>query len=389
MKRLLTDERGAAAVMIALLMVVLILTMGLAIDSGRGYLRRAALSRAVDAAALGAAKALRSGEDLAERRARNLAKANGIGLGADSIAVAFGKNEMGEQTVTVQAVEIMPTLLMRIIGRNQVTVRSAAVAAVPPVDLALIIDQSGSLGMADAFGDLQEAATEFVNNFDDEIDQVGLTTFNLRADNRVPLKQPFTAEVVAEINGLVSVSYTNAGEGLRLAYDQFQGGAVRDRAVRAVVFFTDGQPTAFRGSVGGVDRVLAAWQGSNVAGYWNNPDGINMSSPPGVDGCRNNSTCHGYNLSQVHAQGRQTGLDWADAIRAQGTIIYAIGLGDMSQPSGSILQPDQNYLRKIANVDGISDPNQPRGSMYFAPTSMQLKAVFRMVAEDLLARLAV
>jgi Flp pilus assembly protein TadG len=389
MRDIVENERGAAALFIALAVVIVLLTVGLAVDAGRGYILKAELSRAVDAAALGGARTLRSGRPAAERRARVLAGANGVGGTTSPVQVGFARNAFGEETVTVQANAVLPTLIMRLLGQNTVSVRSAAVAAVPPVDLVLVIDQSGSLGMANAWEDLQDAGVEFVSNFNDEIDQVGLASFNLRGTNRVDLKKPFTQDVIREIQGMRSTSYTNAGEGLRMAHEQFQSDAVRERAVRAVVFFTDGQPTAFRGIVDGRDRVLAAWQGSTVAGYWNNPESINMDSPRGPDGCRRVTWCYGYSLSGVHSQARQNGLDWADQIRAQGTIIYTIGLGDMSQPPGSILQPDQGYLRRIANEGGVSDPDQPRGRMYFAPTSRQLREVFRMVAEDLLARLTV
>ena len=390
MKRHLDNERGGVLVFVVLGMLLMVPMVGLTIDAGRGYILRAQLSRAADAGALAAAGALRSGAAAAERRARTLAQANGVTGGTDGVTldVSFSQNALGERTVMVTAAKPMPTLLMGLLGIAEVQTRAAAVAAVPPVDLVLVIDQSGSLAMANAWEDLQEAAQEFVRFFDDEIDQVGLVSFNLRAAQRFDLDQPFTAPVLDEIDRMTSASFTNAGAGLRLAHEQFQGEATRDRAVRAVVFFTDGQPTAVRRDVDGRDRVITAWTGSRVSGYWDDPDELPMTNVPRADGCRGVWYCYGWSHGTVLQAARDDGAYWANQIRDQGTVIYTIGLGDLSQPAGSMLQPDEDYLRAIANEEGVSDSSQPKGRNYFAPSALQLRLVFRQVAEDLLARLA-
>ena len=66
------------------------------------------------------------------------------------------------------------TTLERLLGIDHINVRANSVAAVPPVDLILVIDQSGSLGTVGAWDDLQAAASEFIQYFDDDIDQLGL-----------------------------------------------------------------------------------------------------------------------------------------------------------------------------------------------------------------------
>jgi hypothetical protein len=77
----------------------------------------------------------------------------------------------------------------------------------------------------------------------------------------------------------------------------------------------------------------------------------------------------------------------ADAIRSQGVLLYTIGLGD-PDASDPIVQPDLDYLRRLANEDGITNPAQPKGRMYFAPSPDVLGEVFRQLARDLLVRLA-
>lgn len=384
--RMIRNDRGAVLALVAVSMVVLLGIGGLALDSARGYLTKARLARAVDAAVLAGARSLRLGEDVARQRAIDIAVLNGAN--GDDLDVIFGVNAEGEQTVRVDAHLVMPTRLMRVLGVETMDVNSAAVAAVPPVDLVLVLDQSGSLKTADAFDDLQDAARLFVDYFDDGFDQLGLVSFNLRATERFSMAGAFSATIKYEIDQMTAFSYTNVGEGLRLAQEQITGPAVRQRSAKVVVFFTDGRPTAFRGDLNGQDRILAIPQtGSNIAGYWDNPDQLPSNSSTSNDGCSGWSSCFGWTEPVARAHARQLGLDRASEMRNAGIFVYSIGLGNplLSDP---LWQPDMDYLRQIANEDGISDASQPRGKSYFAPSANELRSVFEQVANDLLVRLA-
>lgn len=384
--RMIRNDRGAVLALVAVSMVVLLGIGGLALDSARGYLTKARLARAVDAAVLAGARSLRLGEDVARQRAIDIAVLNGAN--GDDLDVIFGVNAEGEQTVRVDAHLVMPTRLMRVLGVETMDVNSAAVAAVPPVDLVLVLDQSGSLKTADAFDDLQDAARLFVDYFDDGFDQMGLVSFNLRANERFSMAGAFSATIKYEIDQMTAFSYTNVGEGLRLAQEQITGPAVRQRSAKVVVFFTDGRPTAFRGDLNGQDRILAIPQtGSNIAGYWDNPDQLPSNSSTSNDGCSGWSSCFGWTEPVARAHARQLGLDRASEMRNAGIFVYSIGLGNplLSDP---LWQPDMDYLRQIANEDGISDASQPRGKSYFAPSANELRSVFEQVANDLLVRLA-
>lgn len=384
--RMIRNDRGAVLALVAVSMVVLLGIGGLALDSARGYLTKARLARAVDAAVLAGARSLRLGEDVARQRALDIAVLNGAN--GDDLDVIFGVNAKGEQTVRVDAHLVMPTTLMRVLGVETMDVNSAAVAAVPPVDLVLVLDQSGSLKTADAFDDLQDAARLFVDYFDDDIDQMGLVSFNLRANERFSMAGAFSATIKYEIDQMTAFSYTNVGEGLRLAQEQITGPAVRQRSAKVVVFFTDGRPTAFRGDLNGQDRILAIPQtGSNIAGYWDNPDQLPSNSSTSNDGCSGWNSCFGWTEPVARAHARQLGLDRASEMRNAGIFVYSIGLGNplLSDP---LWQPDMDYLRQIANEDGISDASQPRGKSYFAPSANELRSVFEQVANDLLVRLS-
>lgn len=385
------NERGGVLVFVAVGMLTSLLMAGLAMDLGRGYILKAHLSRAADAAALAAARSLRDGSSTAQQRALAVAGANGVKQGENNadISLSFGTNEFDEETVTVTASQVTPTILMRLIGQDSMRVRSGAVAAVPPVDIVLVLDQSGSLDAANAWDDLQDAAKQFVRHFDDGIDQMGLVSFNLRAETHFQLQQPFTSQAEYVIDTTNALGYTNTGEGLRHAHQQFQSGLERDRSAKVVVFFTDGRPTAFRGEIVGRDRIMAAYSNPYyVMGLWNDPDDLPIHYRPPPDYCNVVTSCGGYTRNDVFDNARDTGYFWANQIRSQDILVYTIGLGDTSQPLGSILQPDQNYLRELANENGMTDSSQPKGKMYFAPSAAEIRTVFNLVAQDLLARLA-
>ncbi len=389
MLRLIQNRRGAIIAMVAISLVAILGIGGLALDGARAYVTRAQLSRAVDAAALAGAASLRLGQSTARQRIESLAAANGVDPAL--LNITFGVNANGENTVSVSANEIMPTTFMRVLGQTQVDVGSVAEATVPPLDIVLVLDQSGSLKAMNAWDDLQNAARGFVDHFDNNIDQMGLVSYQLRATDRFMLSQPFVGQVKAAINGVTSDGDTNTGEGLRLALNQLQTGPVRARSVRVVVFFTDGRPTAFRKDVGGQDRMMAVYTtqaGGKMRGYFDDPDGLPSDGVVWpADGCHNQvPPCFGWTEPTIRTEARDSGIQWADATRSNGVFIFTIGLGNPNA-GDPLLVPDDAYLEYLANQDGVANASQPQGSYYFAPTEAELEDVFDAVAQDILVRL--
>lgn len=398
LRRLAIDERGTLLALAAIMAVVILALTGAVVDMGLGYVSKAQLSRAVDAGVLAGARNLRSGTNVTRAQALALAEANGVSA-ADgaSIDLGFGQNEEGENTVWMTATRQMPTLFLRAVGMTKLTVGSAATAAVPPVDLVMVLDQSGSLGAVGAWDELQDAARDFVDFFDDDIDQMGLVSFNTMATERHFISDNFTVSIRGDILGMNSVGWTNYGEGLRLAHQQITSGAVRERSAKVVVFFTDGRPTAFRGLIGAQDRIMSIQQTSPVdrlGGYYNDPDDLPSESNGAYGGCEGVVTCGTWSeqpTPPIHAVSgdqiaHQNGRDRAEDIRSEGVYLYAIGLGDSG--ADPAFTPNHDFMGELANVDGMTDPNQPKGKYYFAPYASQLNAVFNQLAQDLLVRLA-
>ena len=71
-----TREKGMALAYVGVFLVPLLLCTGLAVDLGRGYLVRATLAKAVDAAALAAARNITADSSQAERVAENIFDVN-------------------------------------------------------------------------------------------------------------------------------------------------------------------------------------------------------------------------------------------------------------------------------------------------------------------------
>jgi len=385
-------ERGAILVMVMVGMFALLGFAGLALDSGRGYMHRLRMTRAVDAAALTGARTLRAGSAVAIDQARSAASVNGLvaGVAGASLDMSIGQNEQGEAVFAVDGSQPVSTTLMRLFGINQITVAASAIAAVPPVDLVLVLDHSGSLSSAGAWDDLQSAAKGFVRQFDDTIDQLGLVSFQIRGTERWELSGGFTAGIIDEINQMRSSGDTNAGEGLRLAHAQLAGPAARERSAKVIVFFTDGRPTAFRGNINSRDRMMAVYTTSSsgrMRGYFNNPESLPTDDVATADGCRNVTQCWTWTEPAIREKGRQTGIEWADRIRSDDYFLYSIGLGNPSA-SDPILVPDMDYLRMLANEDGATNSSQPEGRAYFAPSASDLEEVFNQLAQDLMVRLS-
>src|SRR3954468_13020071 len=114
-------EKGAIAIYFGLSAVVFIAVAGLAVDAARGYLVKARLSQAIDAAALAGGKALQTAGDV-----------NSVKVTADATAffkANFPNGAMGatvanplvnvsdnNTTVTVSSSAVIPTTLMSVLG---------------------------------------------------------------------------------------------------------------------------------------------------------------------------------------------------------------------------------------------------------------------------------
>lgn len=126
--RLLKNEKGSAAIMIAILMVVFLGFVALVVDGGLMYLTKSKISNAMDAAALAGAQELPFYPETAISRAREYALANGAN--EDALTVEIFNDNKGIKVYSDKKVEL---LFARVLGFNSSVIDGAATAQVAPI----------------------------------------------------------------------------------------------------------------------------------------------------------------------------------------------------------------------------------------------------------------
>ena len=302
----ISNEKGFAFFYMAVFMVALLLFIGLAVDTGRAYIVKAQLSKAVDGAALGAARMLNSGNPKAEA-ARIFETNFPIGyMGTTSVTDAdtdpnFFKLETveadGVNVVTVTATAEMPTSFMRLGSRDYVTVSSSGEAQRRMVDLSLVLDTSSSIGWR--WAAVRDAAKLFVNSFSAQHDRLSLIFFGNtgRVVQQMPAGRGFDkAGMVAAIPQNLPGGSTAMVEGLYHGWDELRtvpNGS--QSSLRVLVLFTDGASNSVPGIYAGngaarglrtadfpknfPDPDGQTWNNPSIAGFYNTLDGSPLPSP--------------------------------------------------------------------------------------------------------------
>jgi Flp pilus assembly protein TadG len=246
-----SGQDGFALVYMAALLTVLLLFTGLAVDSGRVYVVRAQLSKAVDGAALAAARNLNGGDPKGE--ATRIFKANfpagymGTSSATDPTAdPGFFSTSVNAATginvVDIKASAMLPTSFMKLASFDQVTVTSAGEATRRMVDLSLVLDVSGSIGTQ--WGAVRDAAKSFIGSFDAAHDRLSLLTFSDGAKvlDQMPSTRGFNkAQVISDVPATLPGGSTAMVEGLYRGWDELRSvPAGTQSGLRIIVLFTDG-----------------------------------------------------------------------------------------------------------------------------------------------------
>lgn len=142
------DERGSVAVWVGIALTVFIGSAGMAVDTARGYMVKARLSQALDAAALAGAKSL--GSDNVDSDINMFFAANFPA--GDLDATVDGPHittDAETNTVSVNAKATIDSTLMSVLGFETITVGAAATAVrgLNGLDVVIAIDMSGSMCM--------------------------------------------------------------------------------------------------------------------------------------------------------------------------------------------------------------------------------------------------
>ncbi|MFN8007421.1 MAG: VWA domain-containing protein [Terriglobia bacterium] len=252
-----SKESGVVLFYMAALLFVLLAFAGLAVDLGRAYVVKAHLSKAVDGAALAAARMIGNGQTAAQTEANKIFNANFPNgyLGVSSVqnppATSFQVAADGSNQITVSSTAVMPTTFMKVIGQPQVNVFSSGQAIRRLVDISFVIDKSGSLSAV--WGQVQSAAQQFVGYFDQNVDRMAIVGFSgntIVTDTIRTVSRGFDkATVLSHIAGLANGGNTCSAEGMYQGWDQLRSVTSGNQSsLRIIVFFTDGSPNSFPGT---------------------------------------------------------------------------------------------------------------------------------------------
>jgi Flp pilus assembly protein TadG len=298
----------------AVIMTGLLLFSGLAVDSGRAYMVKVQLSKAVDGAALGAARNFNSGNPTAEAtRIFNLNFPSGA-LGTTSVtgpSVSVSTDTaLGINIVNVSASAAVPTTFMRLANFQQVVVASSAQATRRMVDLSLVLDVSSSIGSK--WTTVAGATRAFVDSFDQAHDRLSLITFSNggKVIDPMPSGRGFDkARLKSDVPNTLPGGSTLMVEGLYHGWDELRSVAPGSQSsLRIIVLFTDG---ASNGVPGKYDvspasaKSLRTWDFPKSG---NDPDGQTWSAPH-IDGLYDTATGNqspSYSLTPASWSSAQT-----------------------------------------------------------------------------------
>jgi Flp pilus assembly protein TadG len=302
MKRITSDlsgQKGFVLVYMAATLSALLLFTGLAVDTGRAYVVKAQLTKAVDGAALAGARSLNSGSPRTE--AEKIFKANfptgyvGTSWVTDPTTPSFfavsTDSSTGVNTVTVTASATVPTTFMRLANFTDLTVTSSGQATRRMVDLSLVLDVSSSIGSQ--WGTVADAVRQFISAFDQNNDRLSLLTFGNGATvlDAMPSSRGFNKPgLISDVPTTLPGGSTNMVEGLYRGWDELRSvPAGTQSGLRVIVLFTDGASNGVPASWDaqpGTARSLRTWDFPEVP-----PDPDNQTHvDPQIDGLYDTAT---------------------------------------------------------------------------------------------------
>ena len=412
-------DKGSIVIASALLIVVLLCFLALGMDAGLWFVVRAELSKTVDASALEGAKNLSNPHVDPVTLAGEFAAANFPNgyLGTSTAGaggVGFTAQLIGTDKIQVNGRAGAAPVLAQVIGVRQVPISSVSQAQKRPVEIMMLLDRSLSMN-GRPFSDLKTAAKSFLDFFTESQaqDKVGLISFATSVIVARPLGINYVTPMKNAIDGMESKGGTNLEDGLDQC-DGAQGftnqaGVPSDRRVQQfLVVFTDGHPTAFRGTfkqkgkpydaVACVSANCESGDGGSTWGDLCSPSAENwFGIDPSATGdgvatsvCRskkNSTRWYVFDQHPVPGYGATAScipdvdlhdhvcdlattfaLQHAQELKDEGVTIYAIGLGDA----------DTRFLGQIASSPSL---------VYYAPSSDQLQAIFQRIAQEIKLRL--
>ena len=233
--------------------LILIPALGLAIDVGLMYTAESVMAAAADAAAVAGARALSRGSDDPTQRANAQTTATSYfnanfpsgymwstNLQVNSVAAM---SATAVRSVTTTASVDLPLIFLRMLHVNTQHIQVSSTASRRDVNVMFIMDRSGSLANSASCAPLKAAAVAFVEKFAETRDNIGLITFATSSLVDATPAMTFKTNVENILNSVVCTGGTSSAQALWQGYDQLVA-LNQTGALNAILFFTDGRPTA-------------------------------------------------------------------------------------------------------------------------------------------------
>jgi von Willebrand factor type A domain/Putative Flp pilus-assembly TadE/G-like len=287
-------QRGTALIVGTCSMVLLVPTIGLAVDIGILYSLKAHLQASVDGASLAAARALSLSANTAsqvtdaQQNATNWFYANfpntywnatSTDMAADDTHVHVYDDPVNPHLrhVDVTAAVDAPNFFMRWFGSATTHIAAKGFASRRDIVAMLVLDRSGSMG--GQCPNLIEAAKLFTGQFSQGRDKIGAISF---ADNAylhsVPTDQfraalGFETAVGAtgsntgtgELDTIACSGGTNSASAIALAYNELYKTA-EPGALNVIVFETDGHPNTLTMNFADINTITNTVVGVGLSG---------------------------------------------------------------------------------------------------------------------------
>ena len=408
-RRMTWKESGQILALYALVLPLLFLFMGFGIDFGFGFLSKAQLAKACDAASLAVMRNLGRGQTQAKAIGQSVFALNTNSKfysSAPSATINITTGANGEPIVNVAASATFRTYFIAIAGFRTLTIGSSSQATRPPIVLSLVLDRSGSMNLNGGAQALPPAVQNFLGYFIDGTDELGEVSFSSTATPDVAISQSFQSAIQNSVSGMTFGGATFAQGGLTDANAQVTGvSPLPAQAVQVVVFFTDGWANSVQATVAGSQvnfggcapaEFTNSPQWCNGVSCWNAASGRSIGGTV-VPSVTTPVTCDGVNtftstdpaiptnpasltIQNIATEADYRAVQLANAMRAQGITVYSIGLGD---------KINATYLEELANDPSSPtyDPSQPSGLFEDAPSSADLERAFQTVASKIILRL--
>lgn len=435
-------QGGQVLVMVALSAVVLIASVGLAIDSALGYFVKAKLNAAVDAASLAAARGVTAGSSEEAQRASARQSARDFfdinypdhfllsTPTLDPVDVTFDR---GTVTIDVSASASLPVSLMGVLGFKTLNVAASAQTIRKDLDMVLVMDTSGSLKPNEDA--VRAAGKSFLNKFNSTVDRVGLLHFASEAQIDVPIRQVergFDRSGMTMKGGKIDqftfVGGTNSSAGMFQARKQLKDIAQVNRSsLRVIVFFSDGSPAAFSAyfpnkenkcndagglatfpklqnpALAGLYRMTvsdslqygdcAASQITALPAWYNANNDAALREFPIVTNTPRVVTASTATAqaqwTNVHRASRNLVEAMAAKARQEGIFVFTLGMGaSLKTREGPDNELGEDLLRCLANTTDAKaacrKPAEPVGLYCYAATESELSPCFTRLASAIL-----